>query len=83
MVVRERSAMSSTLIWEPLNRKKKDLPDEIKYILRKKYGEPINIVLRENDIGYLQGIKDAGVLSIEILINAIEKYQEILVQEEW
>ena len=75
--------MSSTLIWEPLNRKKKDLPDEIKYILRKKYGEPINIVLRENDIGYLQGIKDAGVLSIEILINAIEKYQEILVQEEW
>ena len=75
--------MSSTLIWEPLNRKKKDLPDEIKYILRKKYGEPINIVLRENDIGYLQGIKDAGVLSIEILINAIEKYQEIVVQEEW
>jgi len=70
-------------MWEPLNRKKKDLPDEIKYILRKKYGEPVKIVLRECDIEYLQGVKDAGVESIEILINAIEKYQEILVQEEW
>ena len=75
--------MSSTLMWEPLRRNKKDLPNEMKYILRKKYGEPVKIVLSERDIEYLQGVKDAGVESIETLINAIEKYQEILVQEEW
>jgi len=75
--------MSSTLMWEPLRRNKKDLPNEIKYILRKKYGEPVKIVLCERDVEYLQGVKDAGVESIEILIKAIEKYQEILVQEEW
>ena len=75
--------MSSTLVWEPLDRGKKELPDEIKYILRKKYGEPVKIVLSECDIEYLQGVKDAGVESIETLIKAIEKYHKIIVEEEW
>ena len=74
--------MSSTLCWEPKHRETKTLPNALKYVLQKKEGLDgvINITMGESDLGYLQGLKDAGIEGAEELITAIEKHNQVLVQ---
>lgn len=78
--------MTSTLTWEPRRRVKNVLPTQIKLILRKRYGDPINVELSEEDIPYLEGIRDAGLVGtsemIEELIKSIKKFGVIMLKEE-
>lgn len=73
--------MSSSLVWEPVNRKTKFLEDSVKFALRKKYGDPVDAVLSGDDVPYLQGLRDAGIKGIDALLEAIEKHHEIEVKE--
>ena len=75
--------MSSTLYWEPVNRKKKPLGDEIKDILKKRLGGEVQGSLHPSDLQYLQGLRDAGIGDAQVLIEAIEKYGAISLTEEW
>lgn len=77
--------MSSTLTWEPTERPKGELSDELKQILRKAYndGQPIhNMILAERHIDYLVGLDDGGIKDAGKLVAAIQKYKEIVLNEE-
>lgn len=74
--------MSSTLVWEPANRKRADLSTALKWILQKKYGGTINnVVMDRQDLPYLSGLADAGVKGVAELQDAIDKYDEIQITE--
>ena len=73
--------MSSTLNWRPLHSNEKDLSDELKFMLRKEYGEPVNCVLRDEDIKFLRGLSIAGASEADELIAGISKFGEIEVKE--
>ena len=73
--------MTSSLHWEPRYRKTKDLSDELKFALRKQYGEPVDTLMDVGDINYLLGLDHAGIKDATFLIEAINKHQEIEVKE--
>lgn len=65
-------------MWEPGNRKAKTLPDALKFILRDKRG--VDGSRRKfdcGDIGYLNGLVDAGVEGAQELIDLIERYEVV------
>jgi len=73
--------MSSNLVWEPVIHQQNDLPDELKFALRKGYGAQVDVLMGSRDIPYLKGLNDGGVKGAKELIEAIEKHGEILVKE--
>lgn len=74
--------MSSNLVWEPVVKQKENvLDDQLKFIFRKHYALPR--VFDQSDIPYLTGLKDAGVIDADILIKAIEKHNQVNVQEKY
>ncbi len=74
--------MSSNLIWRPVApQPNRILPDELKFMLRKRYGNPINSALSKQDIGYLRGLKDCDVEGAQTLIDAICNHGEIVIEE--
>ena len=75
--------MSSTLYWEPVKRKQKDLPDALKYVLQKKFGGTVDTVMGERDLSYLCGLKDAGIKGALELIEAIEDHGQVVVHEQF
>ena len=75
--------MSSNLRAEPTVRKNLDLDTQLKFALRKRYGEPVSATMSKNHIDYLTGLKDAGIKDAEKLIDFIEKHDEIFVKEEY
>lgn len=76
--------MSSTLTWEPLDRKKHVLSDDLKFAMRRGFSmEPVNTRLSTQDIPFLRGMVAAGISDGEKLIDAIQKYGTIIVQEEF
>ena len=77
--------MTSNLSWEPANRKTTDLPTDIKLTLRKSFGgESLDGVrLNDHNVGYLMGLRDAGIEGAKELIDAIEKHEEIVLREEY
>ena len=75
--------MSSTLYWEPVQRKQKDLPNTLKYVLQKKIGGTVDTVMSEHDISYLRGLEDAGIEGATELIKAIEKHGQVVVHEQF
>jgi len=76
--------MSSNLGWLPVKPKKWNYLDTgLKWALRKRYDGDVNEVMTESDIPYLEGLRDAGVKDADDLIEAIEKYGQIHVKEEW
>ncbi len=78
--------MSSTLYWEPLHRKKHELSYETKAVLRKLWVLS-NCPLDRFAVPKLVGIKAAstGVVCEEMqqLIDAIDKYDTIVLDEEY
>ena len=79
--------MSTSLYFEPICNKGISLSDNLKYILRKKYGSSVDAILDDHDINYLEGIRDAcnnekEASEVQKLIDAIEKYNSIKVWEE-
>jgi len=81
--------MSSTLKWEPVIERGDYLSDELKYLLRQKYGDPIEkTTLQQWDITYLYGLRDGCTdkpikKEIEKLIKAIETYEAITIWESY
>ena len=74
--------MSSTLSWRPaFPPKSGSLPSELKFALRKKYDEPIDIMFDESDIPFLEGLVCAGIPGANDLISAIRKHKQIIVKE--
>ena len=76
--------MSSCLVWSPIvKQNENDLPNDLKFVLRKKYGEPINANMDESDIPYINGLIDAGVKGAEELREIIEKHIEVELKEQY
>jgi hypothetical protein len=77
--------MSSTLVWEPVIKERNHaLSNELKFLLRKTTGrDPVSEFFCNDDINYLNGLKDAGVKGAQELITAIEKHGEIKVYEDF
>ena len=73
--------MSSNLCYRPVEDYKYDLSTEVKFMLRKVYGDPIDVTLSNSDIPFLTGLKTAGVKEAEQLIDAIHTHGEIELKE--
>lgn len=75
--------MTSNLYWEPAVRDKKRLSVELKLVLRERLPNGLNVTMDEKDLPYLNGLVDANCAGAQELIDAIEKYGEINLMEEW
>ncbi len=76
--------MSSSLCWEPVKGiANRTLPTALKFALRKRFGEPVRVVVSNSTVPYLEGLRDAGVEGAEKLIDLIEKHGEINLNEEY
>lgn len=75
--------MSSNLYAEPAQRKKLSLSTELKFALRKRFGEPIKYNADRTDVPYFQGLFDAGIEDAKKLIDMIDKHSMIVLSEEW
>lgn len=74
--------MSSTLSWRPASPPRSgSLPTALKFALRKKYNEPINVTFDESDIPFLEGLVCAGIPGANDLISAIRMHNQIIVKE--
>ncbi len=78
--------MSSTLYWRPTEERGKQLSDELKLSLRKRYGDPVLATLGSADIPYLNGMVDAEVpFASEVmkLMELIDKHGAIVIEEKY
>ena len=73
--------MSLNLYWEPADREANDLPDELKYVMRKRFDGAVDTVFDEGDAHYIQGLRDAGVKGAQELLDAIAKHGSVRVFE--
>jgi hypothetical protein len=76
--------MSSTLYFYPKTNGK-ELPDELKHALHNldQFGQAIDGTYDESIVPVLRGIEAAGVKGARKLIDAIEKYGEVELKEEY
>lgn len=73
----------TTLKWQPEKIDGNYLPDELKYELQKRfYGSIYEQVLAEEDLSYLEGLRDADVDGAKELIKAIYKHGRIVLNEQ-
>jgi hypothetical protein len=72
--------MSSGLFWEPLETKRRDLPDELRFILRKK-GLPFYVNLE--NILYFEALRDVGVKGAQEVIDAHFANGELKIDESY
>lgn len=77
--------MSSSLTIEPTQRKKNTLSTELKFALRKRNnGQTLNNKeFTKSDIPYFSGLYDAGIKDAQDVINLIERYDSITINEEF
>ena len=75
--------MSSTLTIEPCYRKLKELSPELKFALRRGNKEESinNLKMDSNSICYLKGLYDAGIDDAKVVIEFIEKYDVVVLNE--
>lgn len=74
--------MSTNLYWNPVIPKNRThLDDRLKWILQKKYGSPISIRVDYTNVEYFQGLADAGVDGASDVIEAVESYDVIEIEE--
>lgn len=76
--------MSSTLTWRPAITDNASLPNELKFVLRTKFGGNIkDRMFNRYDLGYLDALVDAGIKGADQLIEAIQLHKEVIVTEEY
>lgn len=75
--------MSSNLRAEPIKRKKKDFGSDLKFALRKRFGEPVDVLMEKGDIEYLLGLEHAGITEAKELRDYIMQHEEIRIKEEY
>lgn len=73
--------MSSRLTWKPVHEGEQTLSHEFKYMLEREFNLPIKRVFNKEDLYFLRGMQCAGVKEAALLISAISRYGEILVEE--
>lgn len=79
--------MSSTLYWAPLAPPPdKTLGTGLKFILREKYGFPVDVNCTADDVPFLSGVRSGSTAEdvkkdISALIEAIERYDTVRVFE--
>lgn len=59
------------------------LPDELKFIFRKRFGEPVKHIFTRDDLSYLGGLQDAGVEGAILLVQKIIQHEQYEVWEEY
>lgn len=74
--------MGTSLHWKPTGYSSRSLSDELKHILRKIYGYPISANLDYSDLIYFRGLRDAGIEDADVVIDAIERYDYIIITED-
>ncbi len=83
--------MSTNLYWQPVINKEKILCDGLKFIIRDAFfgGLSGTIIMNSSNINYLVGVKDGAKSgfgeneigkSINILLDAIDKYEKIQIR---
>ena len=77
--------MTSSLIWEPVVEPDMDrgLTTRLKFLLRKRYGEPVNRDFGEEDLPYLEGLVDGGIEDAVALVETIKTHGRVNVREEY
>lgn len=79
--------MSSNLTAEPIERKKLDLGSALKFALRKRFGQPVNVTFSRNNQEYLAGLLDAGseelCSDVTKLLAYIDKHGDVNIKEEY
>ena len=76
--------MSSTLKMEPSSRGKESLPTGLKWILQKKFGGVINNErMTLEDINYVKALIDAEIDGAKVLLEYLERHEEIILDEEF
>lgn len=76
--------MSSTLYFQPRQTGEKQLPDELKFVLRDgKYFGGLPRVVHNYDLSYFHALADANIKGAQKVIDAIEKYGEVELREEF
>jgi len=76
--------MSSSLIARPTNPNGGiSLPTELKFVLRKKFGEPIDVRLRRDMVPYLEGVADCGIDGAKALSDYILEHDDVQIIEEY
>lgn len=77
--------MSSSLSWQPVHPEQDNsLCNQLKFLLRKKYGNPVDAIMSGSDLPYLEGIVDSDCHSskgAKQLIKIINKNHKIHVRE--
>jgi len=73
--------MVSSLYWRPTEDYGHSIDSDLKFILRERYGNPINIILTNHDLDYLSGMEDSGIKNVNKLILAIRKHGSIRLKE--
>ena len=76
--------MSSKLTIEPTYTKKQNLSYELKEALQKKFcGIVSEKRISQSDISYFKGLLDAGIEDAQIVLDFIDKYSEVILNEEF
>lgn len=78
--------MSSTLYWQPVKNPDTTLDDSIKFLLRERYGFPVDVEFDGENVAYLEGAMHASSSKemkkdLKALINAILKHGSVRVFE--
>ena len=70
--------MSYFLYWTPTKTNQEDiLPERLRQVLNKRFSYLPGTVLDNDNIDYLEGLRDADVPGVQTLITAIHKHNEI------
>ena len=76
--------MSSSLSWKPVIFKSgNELPDTLKFVLRGKFGSPIDHEFDESEVNFFLGLEAAGIDGASEVIKSIKKHGKIRIYEEW
>ncbi len=74
--------MRTNLYWEPARvMTSKSLPCALKFILREKYGCPVNVMVTETNKPYFQGLASAKVDGAQEVLDLYENHGEIHLRE--
>lgn len=78
--------MSSNLFWEPVVKvRNSSVSDKAKYALRIRFGDGFMVTgvkLDSSHLEYLEGMRDAGIDDIGVMVDAIHEHGEIRIFEE-
>jgi len=72
--------MSTSLYWKPVVDDWITLDDQLKFILREQFGYGPN-KLDDSHLSFLNGLKAAKIKGAYDLMQAIDKYGEVIIQE--